>query len=125
MLKDDSLKELDEPAIEKPIEKEYIKLSLKEIEEKTDKKIIATLKTIKDPEIDMDIWNLGLIYDINVKDKLEILMTFTSPTCPYGPIILNEVKEKLKELKYETNIELTFNPFWQASEEVKEMLGMA
>ena len=126
--KDDSLKELEEEAVEPPKEiQPSIKLSQEEIESKVDREIITVLKKIKDPEIDLDIWTLGLIYNIEVKDKdIDITITFTSPMCPFGPQILNEVKEEIQKLGYnEPNVDLTFNPFWEPSGEVKEMLGVS
>ena len=69
--------------------KEFKIVSAEEIGNKVDIKIIDALKKVKDPEIDMDIWNLGLIYDMNVEDQnVNIVMTFTSPMCPFGPKIV-------------------------------------
>ena len=90
----------------------YSKKSMYELYSKVEnKKIIAELKTCEDPELELDIWNLGLIYDIIHKtDELQIIMTFTSPMCPFGPQILKEVKTKLSAIGYIVNIELVFNP---------------
>jgi len=50
----------------------------------TQKQIVEILKTVDDPELDIDVWSLGLIYEITIKkDKVDILMTFTTPMCPY------------------------------------------
>lgn len=121
---------LHEPAKEKVIleEKEGLKLSPEEIKKKVrDAKIINALKKIKDPEIDIDIWSLGLIYDMEINEnKPMIKMTFTSPTCPFGPQIVINVKKEIKKLGYdEPEINLVFNPLWEPSEEVKEMLGVS
>ena len=103
----------------------YSKKSMSELYSKDEnKKIIAELKTCEDPELELDIWNLGLIYDIIHKNnELQIVMTFTSPMCPFGPKILQEVKTKLTAIGHIVNIKLVFNPIWKPSEEVKEMLG--
>ena len=64
----------------------------------TKEQIIEIIKTVKDPEIDLDLWTLGLIYDILLSEngtKVAIKMTFTSPTCPFGPMILEDLKAKL------------------------------
>ncbi|MBI2106271.1 metal-sulfur cluster assembly factor [Candidatus Woesearchaeota archaeon] len=104
----------------------YPKKTLEEIEKETDKKIIEVIKNVQDPELGVDIWSLGLIYDINKNGKLDITMTFTSPMCPYGPQIVNELKSGLKNNGYEEekiNIDVVFNPLWEPSEELKEALG--
>ncbi|WGH25126.1 MAG: metal-sulfur cluster assembly factor [Candidatus Shikimatogenerans bostrichidophilus] len=97
------------------------------------KKIISILKTIYDPEININIVDLGLIYNINYnkKDKeINILMTFTSPTCPLiDDIFLNikkKIKKKIKKIK-KININITFNPPWNKkmiSDEAKLELGI-
>ena len=104
-----------------------LKKPLSEIEQKTqDKKIIEILKTIKDPELDIDIWSLELIYDIDAKDKdLDIKMTFTSPMCPFGPELVASVKKELIDIGYnEPNIEIVFSPPWEPYEETREVLGL-
>jgi len=108
-------------------ERGFNKKILQELEEKKENlPIIEVLKKIKDPELGIDIWTLELIYDIKRKDSknVEIEMTFISPMCPYGPQLLNEVKENLKKIGFNSQIELSFNPLWQPSESVKEMLGI-
>ena len=104
-----------------------IKVSPGEIEEA----IVDVLKKIYDPEIPVNIYDLGLIYDINVFEdgKVHILMTLTAPGCPVADSIVREVKERV-ELVYgvkEAEVELTFDPPWTQdfiSEEGKLMLGM-
>ena len=62
--------------------------------------VISMMKTIIDPELYIDIWTLGLIYDIDiVDDVLNIRMTFTSVACPAGPQLVGEIKEKAKGWK--------------------------
>ncbi|MBI2670919.1 metal-sulfur cluster assembly factor [Candidatus Woesearchaeota archaeon] len=89
--------------------------------------VIEKLKTVYDPELNLDIWTLGLVYDINISNStINIKMTFTFPGCPYGPLLLDNVKKEvstIKDIKI-VNIELTFNPPWQPSQELKEMLGL-
>jgi len=85
------------------------------------------LKQVYDPEIQVDVWTLGLIYDIKVKEKkIHILMTFTTPMCPYGPMLLEEIKSRVKEDTdaEEVEIDVTFEPPWQPSEDLRMMLGV-
>jgi len=81
--------------------------------------IVKTLKTIYDPEIPVDIYDLGLIYAIDVDDdnKVEIKMTLTAPNCPMADQLLNEVHEKINAIKEvnEAKINLVFDPPWDKS----------
>lgn len=91
-------------------------------------KIVEVLKTVNDPELQMDVWTLGLIYEISVeKSKVNIKMTFTTPMCPYGPMLLDNVeftlKDQIKEIK-EVKIDVVFDPPWQPSEELRAMFGV-
>lgn len=85
-------------------------------EKLTKETITEVLTDVYDPEIHVDIVSLGLVYEINVTEEndVKILMTLTFPGCPYGPAIIEEVEDKLKELKGVRNvsIELTFEPAW-------------
>ena len=102
----------------------------KELEE-IGNKIVNVLKTIYDPEIPVDIYELGLIYDVFVSDEnnAKILMTLTSPNCPVAESLPVDIEEKVKSLK-EINsceVEITFDPTWtqdMMSEEAKLELGM-
>ncbi len=93
-------------------------------------RIITEIKTVYDPEIPVNIYDLGLIYDINEKDGyLHIEMTLTAPGCPVADQIVNEVKGKTKLVKGIKNVdvELVFDPPWNNSmmtEEAKLELGM-
>lgn len=90
--------------------------------------IIEKLKLVKDPEIGIDIWTLGLIYDITLEeDGVEVLMTLTTPLCPFADELIAEVEKKVGELGYdegEVRVELTFEPVWEPSLEVRLMLGV-
>lgn len=93
----------------------------------TKKEVEEVLKTVEDPEIHIDIFTLGLIYGITIeKDKVGIVMTFTFPGCPYGPMLIDEVKEKIEEMKgvKEAEIEITFDPPWEPSDDLKATMGM-
>ncbi len=94
-------------------------------------KIVIVLKTIYDPEIPVDIYELGLIYDVFVNEDYEvkILMTLTSPNCPVAESLPAEVEEKVKSLDAikDVEVEITFDPPWTQdlmSEEAKLELGM-
>ncbi len=88
--------------------------------------VIQALKTVYDPEIGMDIWSLGLIYTVEVKKGVvDIVMTFTTPMCPFGPILTEEVKAKIMGLNAkDVHIEVTFDPPWKPSDEIKAALGL-
>ncbi len=83
-------------------------------------------KKYEDPELFIDVWTLGIIYDVTVTDdKVHVLLTFTSPICPFGPQMVSDIKEMIeKEGATEVEIELTFEPAWQPTEELREMLGV-
>ncbi|AOR28607.1 DUF59 domain-containing protein [Flavobacteriaceae bacterium] len=94
-------------------------------------KIVRVIKTIFDPEIPVDIYELGLIYDVFVNEDYEvkILMTLTTPNCPVAETLPLEVEEKVKSLDAvkDAEVEITFDPPWTQelmSEEAKLELGM-
>jgi FeS assembly SUF system protein len=94
-------------------------------------KIVKVLKTIFDPEIPVDIYELGLIYDVMVNEDAEvkILMTLTTPNCPVAETLPLEVEEKVKSISLvkDAEVEITFDPPWSQelmSEEAKLALGM-
>lgn len=79
-------------------------------------KIIEVLKTIYDPEIPVNIWDLGLVYGIYLDKQITIKITFTSPTCPMMEEILVLIKTKCEEvLKEDVIIELVWDPPWDIS----------
>jgi len=92
----------------------------------TKEKVIEVFKQCVDPELDIDVWTLGLIYDHKVKDKkVFVKMTFTSPMCPFGPQMVGEIESKLKEAGAETvEVEITFDPPWKPSDELRAILGV-
>ena len=94
-------------------------------------KIVRVLKTIFDPEVPVDIYELGLIYDVFVNEdrEVKILMTLTTPNCPVAETLPLEVEEKVKSLDEvkDAEVEITFDPPWSQdlmSEEAKLELGM-
>ena len=94
-------------------------------------KVVKVLKTIFDPEIPVDIYELGLIYDVFVNENYEvkILMTLTTPNCPVAETLPVEVEEKVKSINEVKNakVEITFDPPWtqdMMSEEAKLELGL-
>ena len=85
-------------------------------------RVIDEIKTCFDPEIPVDIWELGLIYELNLNDTndLKVVMTLTSPNCPVAESLPEDVKNKLKLVKDINSVELslTFEPPWE-----KEMMS--
>jgi len=93
-------------------------------------KVVNVLKTIFDPEIPVDIYELGLIYDVFVNEDydVKILMTLTTPNCPVAETLPLEVEDKVRSIEEvaEAKVELTFDPPWTRdlmSEEAKLELG--
>ncbi len=102
-------------------------------EEKTliEERIVDVLRTVFDPEIPVNIYDLGLIYKIDVKDdgNVDIDMTFTAPTCPAADFILEDVRQKVDTLQgvKSTMVNLVFEPVWDKSmmsEEARVELGL-
>ena len=94
-------------------------------------KIVQVLKTIYDPEIPVDIYELGLIYDVFVNEDFDVkvLMTLTTPNCPVAETLPVEVEEKVKSINEVkgAEVEITFDPPWTQdlmSEEAKLELGL-
>jgi len=96
----------------------------------TEKEVYERLKKVFDPELHINIVDLGLIYEVGVKGgQVNILMTLTFPGCPLGVVIHKEIKEKMTTLQgvKETKINITFDPPWdfsKVSEEAKATLGI-
>ncbi len=110
------------------IEKKDISTERSFIEVQND--VMDVIRTIFDPEIPVNIYDLGLIYEVKVSpdNKVKVLMTLTAPNCPAAEILPNEIKEKIERIEgvKEVEIELTFDPPWEMSmmsEEAKLELG--
>ena len=98
------------------------------------KKVVDILKKCNDPELPIDLWNLGLIYDLNINENennfdVSILMSLTTPGCTMGQYMMDDMKMKLATIKNIGNveIELTFDPPWNPemiTEEGKVKLGL-
>ncbi|MBQ6062223.1 MAG: DUF59 domain-containing protein [Prevotella sp.] len=95
-----------------------------------EERIVDVLKTVYDPEIPVDIYELGLIYKIDVKDNgdVDIDMTFTAPSCPAADYILEDVRQKVDALEgvHTVTVNLVFEPAWDQSmmsEEARLELG--
>jgi metal-sulfur cluster biosynthetic enzyme len=89
--------------------------------------VIAVCQTILDPEVHLDIYTLGLIYNIDItsEQEIKILMTYTTPLCPFGGKMQEDLKTALTVLNPKAiSIELTFNPPWKVSDELREALGI-
>ena len=102
-------------------------------EEKTsiEERIVDVLKTLYDPEIPVNIYDLGLIYKIDVQDDatVDLDMTFTAPSCPAADFILEDVRQKIDALDgvKTCNVNLVFEPEWDKSmmtEEARVELGL-
>ena len=101
-------------------------------EEKTkiEERIVDVLKTVYDPEIPVNIYDLGLIYRVEVNDEgiVDIDMTFTAPSCPAADLILEDVRQKVDNIEgvKSANVNLVFEPEWDKSmmtEEARVELG--
>ncbi len=101
----------------------------------TKETILEALKTVKDPEVGYDIVSMGLIYDIEIKEKrvknkeeneVKIVMTYTTPFCPWGPQLNDEVTTVLKDNLGITkvDIEITFDPPYKMPDEMRTVLGI-
>ena len=96
-----------------------------------EQQIIMAIKTVEDPEIPVDVYELGLIYDIDIKTNkdVEISMTLTSPNCPVAESLPEEVRSKVENLQSinKCKVNIIFEPTWNASymsDEAKLELGM-
>ncbi|MFL2991283.1 MAG: iron-sulfur cluster assembly protein [Cytophagales bacterium] len=93
-------------------------------------KVLRAIKTVYDPEIPVDVYELGLIYEINIKKNkdVHVLMTLTSPSCPAAESIPSDVKSRIEMIKEinDVDVEITFDPPYTSdlmSEEAKLELG--
>ena len=102
----------------------------KKVKAELNDKIIRAIKTVYDPEIPVDVYELGLIYEIDIKDNkdVQVLMTLTSPSCPAAESIPSDVKNRIEMIKEinDVDVEITFDPPYTSdlmSEEAKLELG--
>ncbi len=102
-----------------------------QVEETLRDRVLDAIKTVYDPEIPVDIYELGLIYDVQVSENRDaiIVMTLTTPNCPVAESLPIEVQEKVKTIEEinEVKVDLTFEPAWDQdmmSEVAKLELGM-
>ncbi len=93
--------------------------------------ILDLLRNVMDPEIEINIVDLGLIYEVNYDGDniLDLVITFSTPACPLGDTIVLNIKEVIKQKHPDltTNVEIVFEPLWSTelvSEEGKKLLGM-
>ena len=89
--------------------------------------VIAICKTVDDPEIHLDIYTLGLIYDIRISDddSIHIVMTYTTPLCPFGARMQEQLQKALHVLHPSSvTISVTFDPPWKVSDELRQALGI-
>jgi len=95
----------------------------------TDERVREALRTVKDPELNLNIIDLGLVYDVEVEDgNVHIAMTLTSPGCPAGPLILNAIHKTLRPLEgvKDVDVEIVWEPYWTPEKidpKVRAMLG--
>lgn len=86
---------------------------------KIEERIVDVLKTVYDPEIPVNIYDLGLIYRVEVADEgtVDVDMTFTAPTCPAADFILEDVRQKVDGIEgvKSANVNLVFEPEWDKS----------
>ncbi|MCD6081817.1 hypothetical protein CGW93_00005 [candidate division bacterium WOR-3 4484_18] len=99
------------------------------MKEKEKEKVVEVLKQVMDPEIGINVWDLGLIYGVEVDEanRVNIKMTLTVPGCPLAAYIVQTVKLKLQEAGFhDVDVELVWEPRWtpeRMSDKAKEMLG--
>lgn len=90
----------------------------------------TALRGVKDPELDMNIVELGLVYDVEIQDgAVQVRMTLTSPGCPAGPMITNDVYRVLRALEgvKDVNVEIVWEPYWtpeRIDPKVRALLGL-
>lgn len=92
----------------------------------TKKAVLEVLKTVFDPEMPISILDLGLIYDIDVKEDLvHIKMTLTTPHCPMSAVIVKDVKQKIESIEgvNKADVELVWDPIWNPYMISKEVMG--
>jgi metal-sulfur cluster biosynthetic enzyme len=95
----------------------------------TKEEVLEVLRTVEDPELGMDVVDLGLVYDVEVEGpKVKVLYSLTSMGCPAGPLIAGDMERAAREVEgvEEVDLELTFDPPWRPdkmSDDAKFILG--
>lgn len=93
----------------------------------TKQQVIERLETVIDPEVGIDIYTMGLVYEIDIKSDKEIYLkiTYTTPMCPAGPSIQDEIRADMRALGFEqVVIDLTFDPPWKPTDALRQALGL-
>jgi metal-sulfur cluster biosynthetic enzyme len=97
----------------------------------TEEDVVEVLREVYDPELHYNIYDLGLVYDISIKDdgNVKILLTLTTPMCPIGPMVTEQIKEMMDLMPgvRDVDIEFTFVPAWNPdmmSDEARADLGL-
>ncbi len=96
----------------------------------TEDVIVEALREVYDPELHYNIYDLGLVYDVTIEDgKVGVLMTLTTPACPIGPMVTEQLQETLRLIPgvKDVDIQWTFDPAWNPdmmSEEARADLGI-
>lgn len=91
----------------------------------SEQEIIVALKSVEDPEMHIDVHTLGLIYNITRSDEgVEILMTLTTPFCPYADQIVQSVESAVERLGTNVKVTITFKPQWVPPEDLRIALGI-
>lgn len=96
----------------------------------TEDVIVEALREVYDPELHYNIYDLGLVYDITIEDgKVGVMMTLTTPACPIGPMVTEQLQENLRLIPgvKDVDVQWTFDPPWHPdmmSEEAKADLGI-
>lgn len=91
------------------------------------REVVEALESVDDPELHVDVWTLELVRKVTIADrKVHILMTLTTPFCPYGPQLLDEIKGAIAEAPgvEDVELELTFEKRWEPSTDLKALLGI-
>jgi metal-sulfur cluster biosynthetic enzyme len=95
----------------------------------TEDAVRQVLRTVKDPELDLNIIDLGLVYDVEVEDgNVHIEMTLTSPGCPAGPMIMNDIYKEVRALDgvKDVDVEIVWEPYWTPEKiepKIRAMMG--
>lgn len=93
----------------------------------TSEQVLSALRKVEDPELHMDVLTLELVYKVKIDGpNLEVWMTLTSVACPFGPMIVNQANEYLKQIPHvgAVNVQVTFDPPWQPSDDLRAMMGL-